>query len=537
MKTKFTFLLLIAFFICSNAFAQENYTKNQIIVKLKETPNLNLDSDKVTFNNHTLDQLNKTHQITKAKALHKINTNRTFIIEFNEEKNIQELIKEYESSGIFEYVEPNYIYEATGLVTTPQNPTNDPLYNRQWALKNDGTFNDNGAYSVAGADLNIEPAWEIEKGNSNIIVAVLDTGINFIHPEFEGRMWQNPDEEEDDGYELDLFGWNFVDDNNNVFDDQGHGTAVAGVFGAQPDNNIGYAGVDWNCQIMTVKVLNEEGKGSTDKIIEGVYYAVDHGANIINMSLGGPNSSQSFIDAIDYAHLNNVTLIAAMGNDNSSNVEYPAGYEGVIAVGSTDPNDRRSHAYYGNINSGSNYGPHIDVVAPGAYIYILDYENTNNYNKISNGTSLATPFVSGVAALLLAQDPTRTPEQIRQILRATADDQVGASHEDVQGFDIYHGYGRVNAYRALTEAHLSTPDFKNQQVSIYPNPTTDHFFIQNSDYSELKIFSATGKLVHSQDIQTDTLIQQNVKDLSAGIYIVHLKNNKGQVVTKKLIVK
>src|SRR5699024_5565729 len=98
MKTKFTFLLLIAFFIFSNAFAQENYTKNQIIVKLKETPNLNIDSDKVTFNNHTLDQLNKTHQITKAKALHKINTNRTFIIEFNEEKNIQELIKEYESS-------------------------------------------------------------------------------------------------------------------------------------------------------------------------------------------------------------------------------------------------------------------------------------------------------------------------------------------------------------------------------------------------------------------------------------------------------
>lgn len=532
-------LLFLTIFLSVASYAQEkNYVENQIIVKLKDKHNFSLESDKTTFGLSELDILNKENQLKTAKSIHQSKENRSFVLEFQNDKNISEIIKDYERSDLFEFVEHNYLVHATGYSTmTSEDSTNDTFYSRQWALKNDGSFSTNGAISVAGADINMEPAWEIEKGDASVIVAVIDTGINFVHPEFEDRIWENPNVEEDDGYELDLFGWNFVDNDNNVFDDEGHGTAVSGVIAAKPNNSLGFAGVDWHCKILTVKALDAEGTGNTAAIIEGIYYAVDHGANVINMSLGGGNYSLAFVDAIDYAMLNNVTLIAAMGNDNSSEVSYPAGYINVIAVGATNPNDRRSDAFNDNPNYGSNFGGHIDVVAPGGFIYILDYNNTNNYQKISSGTSLAAPYVSGLASLLIAQDATRTPEQIRDIVRSTADDQVGRLNEDTEGFDNYHGFGRINAYKALSQSTLSVTDNEMEKVLIYPNPATDYFSIQNDNLTKLDVFSITGKLLLSRKINSGNEINQNVSDWNSGVYILRLENEKGQFSVEKLIVK
>lgn len=530
---------LFVFFMCFSAFSQENnYVNNQLIVKIKEKHNFSMKSNKTTFGISELDVLNETHQLKEVKSLHKEKASQSFLLEFQDDKKITELIKEYEASGLFEYVEPNYIMSAVGVITNSQDSPNDNFYARQWALKNNGSFNIPGrnVNVVAGADIKMEPAWDIEKGSSDIIVAVLDTGINFLHPEFEGRIWENPNAEEEDGYEEDFFGWNFVNNTNEVLDDEGHGTSVSGVIAAQPDNGIGYAGVDWNCKIMTLKVLNDEGNGSVANIILGLYYAVEHGANIINMSLGGMGYSQAFDDAVEHAYSNNVTLFAAMGNDNISDISYPAGYSNTIAIGATDPDDRRSDAFYGQPNSGSNYGGHIDVVAPGGYIYILDHTNTNNYGIYSSGTSLASPFAAGLASLLLAQDPTRTPDNIRQILRSTADDQVGRPHEDTEGYDIYHGFGRINALSALSET-LSVSDFEKEKVAIYPNPASESFSVQNKDFTELQIFSIDGRLLLSKSINREIEITQNVSDWKPGIYIIKLENKIGQSFMEKLIVK
>lgn len=529
--------VLLAFFLYISAFAQGNdYIANQLIVKIKGKHSISLESDKITFGLKEFDILNSKHQLKKAEALHNIKGNRSFLLEFQNDTDISDLIKKYESSGLFEYIEPNYIVHATGYRTHSEESPNDTHYSRQWAFKNDGTFRAGGANAVAGADIKMEPAWEIEKGSSSIIVAVLDTGINFVHPEFEGRIWENPNAEVDDGYELDLFGWNFISNDNTVFDDQGHGTAVAGVIAAKPNNNLGFAGVDWHCYIMTVKVLNDEGSGSVAGIVQGVHYATDRGANVINMSLGGPNYSNAFNDAIEYAYSNNVTVFAAMGNENTSEISYPAGYLNAIAVGSTNPNDRRSDAFNGNPSDGSNYGGHIDVVAPGAYIYVLDYYNENNYGNMSSGTSLATPYAAGLASLLLAQDPTRTPDDIRQIIRSTADDQVGRMNEDTEGFDIYHGYGRINAFSALSQT-LSISDMEKDKIVIFPNPASEHFYVQNNDFSKLQVFSIDGRLLLSKTIAEENEITQDVSDWKPGAYIIKLDNKKGQSSVEKLIVK
>lgn len=530
-------LTLIAFLFYFSGFSQnDEYLNDQLIVKFKGNQNLSVNPENTTFNVRDLDILNNKHQIESINALQKSTENKSFLLKFHEDKNIEELIEEYQNSGLFEYVEPNYIVHTTGILTQDLVQPNDPFYSHQWALKNRGNFTVGGIRAVEGADINIEPAWAIEKGSPSIVVAVLDTGIDISHPEFDGRLWENPNFTEDDGFLYDRHGWNFVDDNNEISDDEGHGTAVSGIIAANTNNSIGFAGVDWYCKIMTVKVMGNDGKGSTAGIIEGIYYAVDRGANVINMSLGSSGYSHSFEQAIDYAVQNNVTVVAAMGNDNSSIISYPAGYLNAIAVGSTDPNDHRSSNWYNDPNSGSNYGNHIDVVAPGGHIRVLSH-NSNSYNAQSVGTSLSTPFVAGLASLLLAQDPTKTPDEIRQIIRSTADDQVGANYEDTQGFDIYHGFGRINAYEALVAGTLSIADYEKEDIILYPNPAKEYFTIQNNNFSKLQVFSIDGRIVLSKKINGLSEITQDVSNWNPGVYIIKLNNTKGQTSTGKLIIK
>jgi len=335
---------------------------------------------------------------------------------------------------------------------------NDAQFYKQWALNNDGTFRPFTGNPVvkAGADMSMQKAWEIQTGDSSIIVGIIDTGCKWKHKEFEGRIWKNRKEipgnnidDDGNGYIDDSIGWNFVSNNGDITDNDGHGTGMAGIIGANGNNGIGFAGMDWKCKLMILKVTDDTALALNQNVAKAIHYAVDNGARIINFSLGGQANSSVLKSAVDYAESKNVLVVASTGNDGVDSIEYPARFESCLAVGSTDPDDTRSKTFFWG--GGSNYGDGIDVVAPGNYIYALDYLTDTEYENLSGGTSNSTAYVSGLAALLLAQDPTRKPADLRAIIQETADDQVGKPEEDTPGWDRFHGYGRVNAFRALSK--------------------------------------------------------------------------------------
>ncbi|MEO6095645.1 MAG: S8 family serine peptidase [Fibrobacteria bacterium] len=339
---------------------------------------------------------------------------------------------------------------------------NDAQYHKQWALNNDGTFRPFTGNPVvkAGADMAMQKAWEIQTGDSSIIIGILDTGCKWKHKEFEGRIWKNRKEipgnhvdDDGNGYADDSIGWNFVSNNGDITDNQGHGTGMASLIGANGNNGIGFAGMDWKCKLMILKVTDDTDLALNQNVAKAIHYAVDNGARIINFSLGGQANSNVLNSAVEYAQSKNVLVVASTGNAGVDSIEYPARFEYCLAVGSTDPDDSRSQTFLEG--GGSNYGAGIDVVAPGNFIYELDYLTDTEYEYLSGGTSNSTAYVSGLAALLLAQDPSRKPADLRAIIQETADDQVGKAAEDTPGWDRYHGYGRINAFRALSKMGTS----------------------------------------------------------------------------------
>jgi len=446
---------------------------------------------------------------------------------------------------LFEYVEPNYIGTGGGKKASFQTSQDDTYFSRQYGLYNDGTFSLSPA--MDDADIDMELAWEIEQGDPSIIVAVLDAGLRMGHPEFAGRIWNNSLEMndgtdgDDNGFIDDIEGWDFANDDNDPTDDHGHGTNVTGIIGANANNNLGYAGVDWNCKLMVCKILDQNGSGLYSWWTDAIYYAVDNGAKVINMSVGGSGFSNSMQEAVDYAYNGGVTIVACMMNENNQVSYYPAKYQKTIAVGATDASDIRAAPFFWSSESGSNYGAHIDVVAPGNYIYGLSYSSNTNYNSYWGGTSQATPLVSGLSALLLSQDPGRTPDDIRAILRDTAEDQVGDTFEDVEGFDVYYGYGRVNAHQALLESVLSNNQSygDDSQVSIFPNPSSDYLYVQGEiAFDEISIVNMAGAVLYRKEILSHSeLLKIDISDLPKGLYIISVSEKDTKMIVAKKVIK
>jgi subtilisin family serine protease len=206
---------------------------------------------------------------------------------------------------------------------------------------------------------------------------------------------------------------------------------------------------------MAVRAMYKSGTIYWSDAGPAIIYAADNGADIISMSFGGTGFNSTLKAGVDYAYGSGCVLVAAMGNQAGPVVHIPASYSKTIAVGATDTDDTRAiPGDWGNPTAGSNYGNHIDVIAPGSWIYSTLNNNMYGYK---NGTSMATPMVAGLAALLLAKDSSRTNVEIRKLIRDYADDQVGNPGEDTKGFDIYYGYGRINAHRAIKSKSISLP--------------------------------------------------------------------------------
>ena len=288
-------------------------------------------------------------------------------------------------------------------------------------LPNDPDFADESK-TYAQEVIHLPAAWDINTGSDDVIIAILDTGMSLSHTELATRF---------------VPGYDLINGDDDPSDDHGHGTHVAGIIAAQMDNNVGIAGVCPNCRIMPVKVLDKQNLGSWSTVAEGIIYAVDHGAQIINVSLGGVKPSPTVAEAVAYAASNDVLIVAAAGNAQSTDPFYPAAYDHVLAVSATDKLDELWPL--------SNSGDYIDVAAPGHMIYStmpleLSYEVGYAY---MTGTSMAAPHVAGLAGLLLSQDPNRSAADLEEIITTTADDLGDA------GWDATFGYGRINAYAAL----------------------------------------------------------------------------------------
>jgi hypothetical protein len=298
--------------------------------------------------------------------------------------------------------------------------------------------------------INCPAAWDRNKGSASVTVAVVDTGIDLDHPDLQPLLIAGWDA-------VDITtapppGFRFEGDNltrdNDPQDEVGHGTHVAGTIAAVSDNNVGVAGVNWFCQLMPVKVLTRlvrisdgrvTGTGTSVDVAAGIRWAVDHGAHIINMSLGSSGSTFVEQDAVAYAVSRGVLVIAAMGNDGTSSPSYPAAYPNVVAVGAVDQSDRKA--------AFSQTGAHIDVVAPGVGIRSTDWDNGYS-NK--NGTSMATPHVAGVAALVKSCKMSLTAAEIAQILRDTARNLRDNPTDPVPNNS--YGFGLIDARAAIDRA-------------------------------------------------------------------------------------
>ena len=545
MKKSFL-LILMSVFVFNSSIAQKaiNYSEKELIVKFNKDVQIDYKNCIFTdkFNNKKVDSLNKAASIKSIKVTGNKKEGRTFVLKFKNELDINQLIEDYSNTGLFEYVEPNYIGKGHGVQFTP----NDPLfYNRQWSHYNDGTFPLFNA--TTDADMDTDLAWDITQGANNIIVAILDSGLKLDHPEFSGRIWENSDEVQDgtdtdgNGFIDDINGgWDFANENNDPSDDHGHGTNVAGIALATGNNNIGYAGINWNSKIMVCKVIESDGTGFYSWWADAIYYAVDNGANVINMSLGGNNASSLLEDAINYAYNNNVYAIVSSGNQNSV-IQYPAKYENALAIGATNSDDTRSNPFFWDPTSGSNFGPELDFIAPGNFIYGPNHLSNTDYSWYWGGTSQAAPQVTGIISLILSLNPSLTVSEIRTILEESSEDQVGDS-EDTSGWDQYYGYGRVNAFNALTHNILGVSQNNSEalNVTIYPNPATNFLSISNlteGNY-QIKIHDLLGKNHFNQNFTNQSnQININLPKLSSGTYFISItEENFNNSVSKKIVI-
>lgn len=349
------------------------------------------------------------------------------------------------------YAEPDYQLEALSVLQTIPN---DPRFSELWGLNNTGQSG-----GTPDADIDAPEAWDIATDGSNIIVAVIDTGVDYTHPDLAANMWVNSAElngttgvdDDGNGYVDDIYGYDFCNDDGDPMDDHYHGTHVAGTIGAVGNNGQGIAGVSWNAKIMALKFLDYSGSGYDSDAIECIQYATLMGANLSNNSWGGGGYSQALKDAIDAAGNANQVFVASAGNDygnnNDINPTYPASYacQNIIAVLATDK--------YDNMSNFSDYGPtSVDIGAPGSDI--LSCQPGSNYQYL-NGTSMAAPHVSGSAALIWSFYPSMPYQQVKDLLIQTVDEIPALAGRCVS-------QGRLNLFNAVNEVSVSWLEFVPQ---------------------------------------------------------------------------
>jgi thermitase len=420
----------------------------------------------VGFDGQTLSSLITFERITgehKAKIVNKVTfgkETRALVVELPL-LSVASFVSDLKAVSWASYVEPVMKDQALFV-------PNDPLWSSQWGPQKVG----------------VDWAWNMTVGSYSVLVAVIDTGVDYNHPDLAPNYVP--------------LGYDWANNDPDPRDDFGHGTHCAGIIAAVMNNSMGIAGLA-QVRIMSEKVLDSMGGGYSDWLANGIAHAVDQGANVLSISLGGYGDSEIVHDAIKYAYSKGALVVAAAGNSNSNVKPYPGGYDEVVAVAATDQNDNKA--------SFSNWGDWVELAAPGVdvlstmptyHVTLNDYGYSMNYDYLS-GTSMACPHVSGVAALVWSEYANRTRDWLRMWLRYTADD-LGDP-----GFDEYYGYGRVDARRAVEQASLlhelaifglETPSYVKQGTTAVINATVCNFG-QNDE-------SDVGVQLYANDTLVDT---------------------------------
>tara|TARA_R110002072_G_scaffold534_8_gene4276 strand:+ start:26159 stop:27853 length:1695 start_codon:yes stop_codon:yes gene_type:complete len=416
--------------------------------------------------------------------------------------NVQNVLSQ---NNDVEYVEPNFIYSiidtkevsAVDSLLSSLNPVqrsfnspNDPKFGELWGLKNTGS-NEPGGRSPgrAGADVNALNAWEITKGSRNVKVAVIDTGIDYNHPDLVGNMWVNEAEKngeagvDDDGngYVDDIHGYDFANNDGDPIDGHSHGTHCAGTIGAVHNNGVGVAGVMADVTLVAVKFLTDSGSGSTANAIKSIDYATKVGVDIMSNSWGGGGRSEALKEAIERAAEAGIIFTAAAGNsstDNDSRPHYPSNYqvENVVSVA--------AHTAQDTLASFSCYGKRtVHIAAPGHNI--LSTVKNGGY-KAYSGTSMATPHVSGVLGLLVSHEGRMPHAEMKERLLATSIPVASYRGKTING-------GRINAYNLLTDTR---PPRNEPKPGAWKTKTLDTVWESQHPYADNanveKVFKVEG---------------------------------------------
>lgn len=411
------------------------------------------------------------------------------------------------------YAEPDFFVHSFAL-------TNDPMFSSQWNLNNIGQVP-----GVLDADIDALEAWDLEIGDSSLVVGIIDTGVNLQHADLIENLWMNVDEIPDNGidddangYIDDVYGWDFHNGDNDPTDDNGHGTHCAGIVGAVGNNGIGVSGVAQDVSLMALKFLSNQGGGNLSDAVPALYYATDNGAFVTSNSWGGGGYSQAMSEAIEYARQANSIFVAAAGNeaqDTDALPVYPACYpqDNIVSVAATD----RYDALASYTNAGSLT---VDIAAPGTGIYSTYYGGAyNNSYSSRSGTSMAAPHVAGAAVLLKASDPSLSAEEIIDRMLTTADFKSAF-------FGKIASSGRLNVNAALrsgTGSYLSHTGSSFIEVNgngnsvINPGESFDYsIVIKNVGAVMAEGVTATASLLYPDDdiVLLDSV--SNVGNVEAG---------------------
>lgn len=371
----------------------------------------------------SLPQAAQVHQAQQATLKKRIKGIDVEVVRLPSEVPIQEAAAKYKARAEVEFAEPNFLAQA---FLSP----NDPLYNKQWNL-----------LKIAS-----DESFDFSQGGFSKI-AVVDTGVDPNHPDLSGLV---------------LTGFNTIDGTENSSDDHGHGTHVAGIAAAQTNNATGVASASFTSTILPIKVLNKDGFGTYADVAEGIVYAVDNEARIINLSLGGTSDSETLKRAVRYAQNKGSLLVAAAGNNGNDTPVYPASYDGVLAVSASDQDD--------SLASFSSFGKNIFVASPG--VSITSTVLAAGYASY-NGTSMAAPHLSGLLALALAKEGGLSNDELINTTKQTAE-KVGPYPYDENGWNQYFGYGRVSAGKMLTEVAAEEPaEEPVEEPTPTPTPTPE----------------------------------------------------------------
>ncbi len=393
-----------------------------------------------------------------------------------------------------EKIEPNYIFQ---IVKSP----NDPMYSALWGLANRGQADSSSVKGTAGVDLDIEKAWDITTGSKKVVVAVVDTGIDFKIPDLKDNAWINLAEangvaqvdDDKNGFVDDINGFNFVANNGNATDDNGHGSHCSGTIGAKGNDQNGIVGVNWDVSLMAVKFISSDGTGTLENAVKAIDYARKNGANIMSNSWGGTAESAILKQAISDARDAGILFVAAAGNNGADNDKvgfYPASYdlENIISVAAINNRARRA--------SFSNFGlAKVHLAAPGENIL----STTPQGFESMSGTSMAAPHVSGVAALLLANEPALNFREIKDRILSNVRPLFRLNNKIASG-------GMIDAFAALSNIKPG-PDLSDPALLGFRQASqvsTAHPYTNAGDQSfKLNVPGAKKIAIHFSRFETE----------------------------------